>query len=721
MTITIDTIAGHLRSDPGRWPDRHGDYHADCPFCAKPAKRGHTHFRISAAGLCYCQVCQQGTTLAGLAEHLGLAPERTNGLEQPQTTYDYRDAHGVLAYQVVRYYKNGHKRFFQRHPDGQGGWINGMQGIDRVLYRLPEVITAIETKQRIFIVEGEKDVEALRIRGLVATTNVGGAGKWQPPYSQALIGADVVILPDNDTPGETHAQQVRQSLQSVAARARIVRLPDLPEKGDVSDWLAAGHTVDELEGLLAQSQANDPSPPATPGTLDDLPLLLPATELDRIPQAIPLIPGVLYVNTLHQFFGSPGCGKSFLMADIACIVAQHYRVVYVAAEAIEDYPARVNAWTAHYGCGVENLYFWREPLPLGNEGAVQRFIALVNPLRPALILFDPLADCMNGLDESGAGDMSIAIANLNTIRRATHAAIGIVHHTGWNDERERGSSLLRGACRVVAKIEMRDDGLIRMACIKKNQGEKFEPRLFRLVSGGTQGSVLPLPASLVLTGKSKPNDRMLRVMEALTTEPLRAGATHTQIKDDTQIPPGTLNRVLTSLTEAKLVWSFEDKRSRKYRLTDAGYEHLRMVGESSSKILEEGGGISTGFGSPSFNWFLCSSDQTGLPNAGTSTSFQSASTPEAPSSTFSSLYIKARVEELGNVEPEADDSEPIPVATTAELFADDTPPGLTPQQWERARWCYGEGRLIELGDIARSTKIPYTDLVGLIVKEAAKQ
>lgn len=669
--MTIDDLAHHLRPDPNRWPDRRGDYHADCPFCLKPAKRGQTHFRISQSGLCYCQVCGAGTTIADLAQHLGIAIENNNGADL-RVTYDYHDANGVLIYQVVRYYKNGKKQFFQRRPDDRGGWINGMSNVDRVLYRLPDVIRAAGEQQRIYIVEGEKDVESLRIRGLVATTNVGGAGKWRSAYNQALTGADVVILPDNDDPGRAHAEQVRSSLQGLAASARIVRLPDLPKGGDISDWLHAGHTITELEGLIAEDQpppADTTSPPAEPGTSEDLPLLLPATELHRIPPAIPLIPSVLYVSTLHQFFGPPGCGKSFLMIDIACIVARRYRVIYVAAEAIEDYPARIDAWTAHYGCSVENLYFWREPLHLGNDNAVQQFIAAIQHIRPAAIIFDPLADCMHGLDESGAGDMSIAIANLNAIRRATHAAIGIVHHTGWNDERERGSSLLRGACRVVAKIEMRDDGLIRLSCVKKNQGEKFEPRLFRLVSAGAQGSVLPLPASQVLKGASKPTDRMVRVMEALTTEPLRLGATHTQVQQDTQIPAGTLNRVLTSLVDAQLVRSFEDRRSRKYTLTDAGYEVLREVGESSSTSSTEKGGYFHGSSTPPFNWFLCSSDQTGLSEAPSSTSFQSSSTSEVPSSTFSGAYISTRVEELGRVEmeePEPPDQKTLPNGVPAD-------------------------------------------------------
>src|SRR5262249_19213810 len=58
-----------------------------------------------------------------------------------------------------------------------------------------------------------------------------------------LRGAHVVILPDNDTPGRNHAQHVVQALTGVAARLKVVALPGLADKGDVSDWLAtAGRT-----------------------------------------------------------------------------------------------------------------------------------------------------------------------------------------------------------------------------------------------------------------------------------------------------------------------------------------------------------------------------------------------------------------------------------------------------------------------------------------------
>src|SRR5439155_16203262 len=86
--------------------------------------------------------------------------------------------------------------------------------------------------------------------GEVATTNPMGAEKWKPHYSDMLRGAHVVMLPDNDAPGRKHIVKVAQSLQGIAASLKVVELPGLHEKGDVSDWLDLGHTWAELEALV---------------------------------------------------------------------------------------------------------------------------------------------------------------------------------------------------------------------------------------------------------------------------------------------------------------------------------------------------------------------------------------------------------------------------------------------------------------------------------------
>ena len=72
----------------------------------------------------------------------------------------------------------------------------------------------------------------------------------------------MVILPDNDAPGRAHAQAWAEILHGTAASIKILELPGLPEKGDVSDWLAAGGTVEQLETLAAA--APEWTPPLAP-------------------------------------------------------------------------------------------------------------------------------------------------------------------------------------------------------------------------------------------------------------------------------------------------------------------------------------------------------------------------------------------------------------------------------------------------------------------------
>ena len=160
-------------------------------------------------------------------------------------TYDYRSPSGELLFQVTRH---DPKDFRQRRPDGRGGWIWGVRGIEPLPYRLPELL-ATSRSEPVFIPEGEKDVERLRALGLVATCNPGGAGRWRASFATWLRGRDVILLPDNDDAGRTHMRSVAAQLAGAAARIRVLELPGLPGKGDVSDWLAASGTRQHLLSL----------------------------------------------------------------------------------------------------------------------------------------------------------------------------------------------------------------------------------------------------------------------------------------------------------------------------------------------------------------------------------------------------------------------------------------------------------------------------------------
>lgn len=155
--------------------------------------------------------------------------------------FDYHDESGDVVYQAVRIEpgRDGRKKdfSFRRPQPGGGGWIYNLEGVKKVLYRLPELIDPAKKQHPIFIVEGEGKVEALRKHGFLATSSPCGAGQWIDDSGSYFSGRRVVILPDNDKPGWDHAAKVAANMVTWNAAAMwIIHLPGLPDGGDVIDW-----------------------------------------------------------------------------------------------------------------------------------------------------------------------------------------------------------------------------------------------------------------------------------------------------------------------------------------------------------------------------------------------------------------------------------------------------------------------------------------------------
>ncbi len=172
--------------------------------------------------------------------------------------YSYQDVDGRELFQVVRFEP---KDFRQRRSDG-GKWVWNLRGVTRVLYRMPQVAEARD-KRIIFVVEGEKDVAALESIGLVATCNAGGAGKWEPQYTEALRGAMVVVIPDGDAPGRKHRDIVCMALLDAAKWVKSVELP----AKDAALWVERGGTKAELADMVKAAGVYNPADYAvTPDT-----------------------------------------------------------------------------------------------------------------------------------------------------------------------------------------------------------------------------------------------------------------------------------------------------------------------------------------------------------------------------------------------------------------------------------------------------------------------
>jgi putative DNA primase/helicase len=219
--------------------------------------------------------CFAGCEFDAILKAAGIEPTKGNGHDRSKpkivATYDYHDARGNLVFQVVRY---APKDFRQRRPNGNGGWIWKMAGVERVPYRLPQLLNADE----VYICEGERDADGIAALGLAATTNAGGSGKWPAVFSRYFDGRHAIIIPDNDDPGRDHAQDVARKLNGKAASIRILELPGLKPKGDASDWIDAGGTREQLEELAADAPYWEPEVNDQPYTNGETELELGLTE-----------------------------------------------------------------------------------------------------------------------------------------------------------------------------------------------------------------------------------------------------------------------------------------------------------------------------------------------------------------------------------------------------------------------------------------------------------
>ena len=146
------------------------------------------------------------------------------------------------------------KDFLQARPDENGGYVYGLDGIQTIIYNLPQVVRASLRGERVVWVEGEKDADNGKKRlKLTTTTCPQGAKHWKPHYAGFLTGAHVVVVADNDGAGREHAEMVAKELLPFTASVKVLELPGLPEKGDLSDWIDLGGTRKEFDRLVSET------------------------------------------------------------------------------------------------------------------------------------------------------------------------------------------------------------------------------------------------------------------------------------------------------------------------------------------------------------------------------------------------------------------------------------------------------------------------------------
>ncbi len=242
-----------------------------------------------------------------------------NGAAFPSTRaeaeYIYRLEDGTPFLRVTRWpvRPDGGKSFSQSRWDGKG-WSKGKPPGDPIPYRLPELLASPDAP--VFVCEGEKDANNLAAHGLVATTNPEGAGKWRPALNRWFEGRSVYVIADNDEPGRRHAAEVARQFRGVASEIKVVELPGLPEKGDVSDWIACGGDPSELlslcRGLPHSNAEADNRFALSRFSFDGESLIEPPSWL---------IKGLLPPEGVAFIGGQSGAGKTFIGIDLARALA----------------------------------------------------------------------------------------------------------------------------------------------------------------------------------------------------------------------------------------------------------------------------------------------------------------------------------------------------------------------------------------------------------------
>jgi hypothetical protein len=375
-----------------------------------------------------------------------------------------------------------------------------------VPYRLTEVQQAVTNGKVVYIAEGEKAVDALCSLGVTATTSHAGAGGWNADLNQYFSGANVVVVPDNDTAGWGYAAKIVESLLPVVKSIRVLDLPHLSHKEDAFEWvnkyaqdrstlaqIAKACPIVESTDQVKTPQRLIETPPDPFLTHNNEPkedqpnsrkkLLVESWDSIKDEPVEWLVESIIPKKAFVALYAPPASWKSFIALDLAEAIAtgrdwMGYKipkkgaVLFISGEGYGGMGARVSA------CKIQNqspdganLYIIRAQLNL--RSSPEDFTELLNAITDLiaeigepieLIILDTLMRMAGGeFNESSSEDMGGFITQTGKLQEIFECALLVIHHTGKDISKGlRGHSSLLGGCDTVLEIQ-RQDSVINSA------------------------------------------------------------------------------------------------------------------------------------------------------------------------------------------------------------------------------------------------------------------
>jgi DNA polymerase I-like protein with 3'-5' exonuclease and polymerase domains len=409
----------------------------------------------------------------------GSSPHGSKGPQQGTSVrvHVYRDMRLQNYLRVTKCIDaHGARKFHQAHWDGQQ-WIDGVVGTyaeKKVPYRLPELAIALQADPSLEpqITEGEKDADTAAKLGFVATTNPGGAKQWNDDITAwfRILGVRrAVIHEDNDEAGRRRTAKLIEALGGFV-KLRVVRYPELPEGGDLTDWMEVpGRTANELRARIAAAPEAEP----------EFEMWDAGDDVDK-PTPRPWLMGGQFCCTFVSAVVAPGAtGKTALRILQGLSLASNreltghriYRRSRVLVVSFEDdreeLKRRILAARLHHGISLQEIKGWFSyscpkgltlaelagkgtfrvgPLDRALRQGIERF-------HPDLVILDPFVR-LHSLPENDNSAMNFVINLLTQIAQEYRIAIDAPSHThkgvilAGDADAGRGASARRDAARL---------------------------------------------------------------------------------------------------------------------------------------------------------------------------------------------------------------------------------------------------------------------------------
>lgn len=231
--------------------------------------------------------------------------------------------------------------------------------------------------------------------------------------------------------------------------------------------------------------------------------LLDRDALDRLPPPNLLVEGVLPKAGLACLVGSRGLGKTLLAMSLAGAtstdlptwmgrdVLQRGPVLYVSLEGFHGIPNRLRAWEGWANRRAENIIWLPDPVDLKRHADARQVGLLARDLGAVAVFVDSARASGAGAEDTK--DMGAYVKGLETVQNVQGGLVVVLHNTGWDETRERGSTLLPDACDTSLILTGDPNGVRTLAHRKFRDGEWMDPLHFAFhpVPGTGSGVLLP--------------------------------------------------------------------------------------------------------------------------------------------------------------------------------------------------------------------------------------